>query len=93
MPIVRRESSPRSTNVSSSSSHIDDIELQLNLSPSHGLIDDAFVFIKRYDNASVLIADNRQLSAKEFGACFYRGAQSALDLCEENVVCCAQLSL
>lgn len=82
MPIhvIPRDSLPKCTNCSRNN---EDNQLQLNLSPSIGLIDDSFVFIRRYDNTSVQIDYNRNQMAKE---CFYRGAQSALDLCEENLV-------
>lgn len=63
----------------------DDAELQLHLQPSQRLIDDAFVYIKRFENSSVLINDYHKL-AEQIGGCFYRDARAALDLCEDGVV-------
>lgn len=53
---------------------------------SKGLIDDAFVFIKRFDeNSSVLIDDFHKLG-EQLEPCFYRSDHSAIDLCDDTVV-------
>lgn len=61
-------------------------QLHINLQPSSGLIDDAFVFINRYENTTDIV-DGYHKMANEIGSCFYRGDLSALDLCESSVVC------
>lgn len=52
---------------------------------SKRLIDDAFVFIKRFENSSILIDDFHKLG-QQFAPCFYRSEHSAIDLCDETVV-------
>lgn len=61
-------------------------QLQLHLQPSYRLLDDAFVYIRRYENASVLIDDFRPM-ADGAAPCFYRDVGvAAVDICERNVV-------
>ncbi|XP_037887566.1 A disintegrin and metalloproteinase with thrombospondin motifs 16 isoform X1 [Glossina fuscipes] len=56
------------------------VNLRLRQTPQ--LIDDAFVFIRRYANSSQLIEDSHKLVAK-LERCFYHNENSALDLCDD----------
>lgn len=78
------------SNVSSGAAAAGDTDLQLHLQPSQRLIDDAFVYIKRFENSSVLINDFHKL-AEQIGGCFYRDARAALDLCDDGVVSLATI--
>lgn len=73
------------SNASTNADDDDDNELQLRLQPSRRLVDDAFVYIQRFENTSVLINDYPKL-AEQFGGCFYRDARAAMDLCADGVV-------
>lgn len=62
------------------------VNLKLHQTPQ--LIDDSFVFIRRYANSSQLIENSHKLVTR-LEKCFYHNENSALDLCdEENVVSC-----
>lgn len=61
----------------------DNIDLRLHR--SNKLIDDNFVFIKRDANQTELIGDFDSL-IEEYSNCFYRNENSAIDLCDGNVV-------
>ncbi|XP_005176563.1 uncharacterized protein LOC101893463 [Musca domestica] len=59
------------------------VNLKLQQTPK--LIDDAFVFIRRYANTSQLVENSHKL-AERLEKCFYHNENSALDLCDgENV--------
>lgn len=59
--------------------------IDLHLHRSNKLLDDNFVFIKRDDNQTQLIDDFDKL-AEKYSNCFYRNENSAIDLCDGNVV-------
>ncbi|XP_061401114.1 uncharacterized protein LOC133336856 [Musca vetustissima] len=59
------------------------VNLKMQQTPK--LIDDAFVFIRRYANTSQLVENSHKL-AERLEKCFYHNENSALDLCDgENV--------
>lgn len=60
-------------------------KLKLVFRKSNKLIDDNFMYIKRYGNSSELMEDYEKLVSK-FDDCFYRNSNSALDICEGNLV-------
>lgn len=57
--------------------------VDLKLQQAEKLVDDAFVFIKRTANSSQFIANSHKL-AVNYERCFYRNANSALDLCDDS---------
>lgn len=59
--------------------------IDLHLHRSTKLLDDNFVFIKRDENQTQLIDDFDKL-AEKYSNCFYRNENSAIDLCDGNVV-------
>ncbi|XP_054738435.1 uncharacterized protein LOC129244685 isoform X1 [Anastrepha obliqua] len=59
------------------------VHLQLRQTPK--LIDDAFVFIRRYANSTQFIEDSHKL-AERYERCFYSNENSALDLCDDENV-------
>ncbi|XP_067632659.1 uncharacterized protein stl [Eurosta solidaginis] len=59
------------------------VHLQLRQTPK--LIDDAFVFIRRYANSTQFIEDSHKL-AERYERCFYSNENSALDLCDDGNV-------
>ena len=59
--------------------------IDLHLQRSTKLLDDNFVFIKRDENQTQLIDDFDKL-AERYSNCFYRNENSAIDLCDGNVV-------
>lgn len=59
--------------------------IDLHLHRSTKLLDDNFVFIKRDENQTQLIDDFDKLADK-YSNCFYRNENSAIDLCDGNVV-------
>lgn len=60
--------------------------VKLKLQQTQKLIDDSFVFIRRFANTSQLIENSHKLVTR-LEKCFYHNENSALDLCdEENVV-------
>lgn len=73
---------------SNSSDCVHGIDLQLHRSTK--LLDDNFVFIKRDENQTQLIDDFDKL-AEQYSDCFYRNENSAIDLCDGNVVSVACL--
>lgn len=58
---------------------------ELKLLKSHQLLDDAFVYIKRFENNSQFIENSEKLTNK-FTDCFYRSENSAFDVCDGNIV-------
>lgn len=62
-----------------------DSNINLEFQKAKHLIDGGFVFIRRYENSSVLIKDFDKL-AEKYADCFYRNENSALDVCDGNVV-------
>lgn len=68
---------------SNSSNCLHSIDLHLHRSTK--LLDDNFVFIKRDENQTQLIDDFDKLADK-YSNCFYRNENSAIDLCDGNVV-------
>lgn len=58
---------------------------ELKLLKSHQLLDEAFVYIKRYENNSQFIENSGKLADK-FTDCFYRNENSAFDVCDGNIV-------
>lgn len=60
-------------------------DINLKLHKSNKLIDENFVFIKRDENATTLV-DNFDKLAERYLNCFYRNENSAMDLCDGNVV-------
>lgn len=69
----------------SNSSDCESGGIDLHLKRSNKLLDDNFVFIKRDENQSQLIDDFDKL-AERYSNCFYRNENSAIDLCDGNVV-------
>lgn len=61
------------------------MDLRLHQTPK--LIDDAFIFIRRFANTSQFIEDSHKL-AERYQRCFYRNEISALDLCDNETVVC-----
>ncbi|XP_065367757.1 A disintegrin and metalloproteinase with thrombospondin motifs 16 [Calliphora vicina] len=59
------------------------VNLKLQQTPK--LIDDSFVFIRRYANSSQLIENSHKLVTR-LEKCFYHNENSALDLCDEENV-------
>lgn len=59
--------------------------IDLHLQRSTKLLDDNFVFIRRDENHTQLIDDFDKL-AERYSNCFYRNENSAIDLCDGNVV-------
>ncbi|TMW42707.1 hypothetical protein DOY81_012213 [Sarcophaga bullata] len=59
------------------------VNLKLQQTPK--LIDDSFVFIRRYANSSQLIENSHNLVTR-LEKCFYHSENSALDLCDEHNV-------
>lgn len=62
-----------------------DSNINLEFQKAKHLIDGGFVFIRRYENSSVLIKDFDKL-AEKYSECFYRNENSALDVCDGNIV-------
>lgn len=62
-----------------------DSNINLEFQQAKHLIDGGFVFIRRYENSSVLIKDFDKLADK-YADCFYRNENSALDVCDGNIV-------
>lgn len=58
---------------------------ELKLLKSHQLLDEAFVYIKRFENNSQFIENSEKL-ANKFTECFYRNENSAFDVCDGNIV-------
>lgn len=58
---------------------------ELKLLKSHQLLDESFVYIKRYENNSQFIGNSEKL-ANKFTECFYRNENSAFDVCDGNIV-------
>lgn len=52
---------------------------------SKRLIDESFVFIKRFANSSILLDDFHKLG-RQLEPCFYRTEHSAIDLCDDSIV-------
>lgn len=75
----------RNRSNSSDCDHDDDGGIDLHLQRSTKLLDDNFVFIKRDENETQLIDDFDKL-AERYSNCFYRNENSAVDLCDGNVV-------
>lgn len=69
----------------SNSSDCESGGIDLHLHRSNKLLDDNFVFIKRDENQTQLI-DNFDKLAERYSNCFYRNENSAIDLCDGNVV-------
>lgn len=65
--------------------HFPDQKLKLVFQKSNKLIDDNFVYIKRDGNSSRLVEDYHKIASK-YDGCFYRNINSALDICEGNIV-------
>lgn len=78
-------------NRSNSSDYVRD-GIDLHLHRSNKLLDDNFVFIKRDENHTQLIDDFDKL-AEKYSNCFYRNENSAIDLCDGNVVSDVFISL
>lgn len=74
------------TDISRSNSSNRPHGIDLHLHRSSKLLDDNFVFIKRDANQTQLIDDFDKL-AEKYSNCFYRNENSAIDLCDGNVVC------
>lgn len=62
-----------------------DSNINLEFQKAKNLVDSGFVFIRRYENSSVLIKDFDKL-AEKYSDCFYRNENSALDVCDGNIV-------
>lgn len=60
-------------------------DIDLHLHKSNKLVDDNFVFIKRDENHTKLVDDFDKL-VERYSNCFYRNENSAIDLCDGNVV-------
>lgn len=60
-------------------------KLDLVFEKSNKLVDDNFVYIERDGNSSRLVEDYHKLASK-FDDCFYRNINSALDICDGNIV-------
>ncbi|XP_037942184.1 uncharacterized protein LOC119675069 [Teleopsis dalmanni] len=59
------------------------VNLKLRQTPK--LIDDAFIFIRRYANSTQFIENSHKL-AEKYERCFYSNENSALDLCDDENV-------
>ncbi|XP_055836780.1 A disintegrin and metalloproteinase with thrombospondin motifs 16 isoform X1 [Episyrphus balteatus] len=57
--------------------------VDLKLQQAEKLVDDAFIFIRRTANTSQFIENSHKL-AVNYERCFYRNANSALDLCDDS---------
>lgn len=62
-----------------------DAIFNIKLHKSEKLIDDSFVFIARDENRTSLVHDFDKL-AEKYSDCFYRNENSAIDLCDGNMV-------
>lgn len=60
-------------------------KLKLVFEKSNKLVDDNFVYIERDGNSSRLIENYHKLASK-YDDCFYRNINSALEICEGNIV-------
>lgn len=58
----------------------------IKLHKSKRLFDDSFVFITRDENRTSVVNDFDKL-AEKYSNCFYRNENSAIDLCDGNMVC------
>lgn len=62
-----------------------DATFNIKLHKSEKLFDDSFVFITRDENRTTLVNDFDKL-AEKYSNCFYRNENSAIDLCDGNMV-------
>lgn len=67
------------------SSDSSDATFNIKLHKSEKLFDDSFVFITRDENRTTLVNDFDKL-AEKYSNCFYRNENSAIDLCDGNMV-------
>lgn len=85
LSVGRRDRKIAVTNQTQSESSNCSDSIDLHLHRATKILDDNFVFIKRDENHTKLIDDFDKL-ANKYSSCFYRNENSAIDLCDGNVV-------